>query len=179
MWLAHALTLVRLPLLAMLWLSTETWQVALAVGAAALSDLLDGPVARRAKRVTPPPHPGWWEIGGWLDPLVDKMFVAGALGALWWRAHAALWEVGLIATREVLLVPLLAGYLVKRRAHRPLSAAPIGKVTTAAQLCTLAAIAVAPTGLVGQLGATACAVLGVTTVFHYARVRGTVSHMAT
>lgn len=171
MWLAHALTLVRVPLLAALWLANEPWQVALAVGAAALSDLLDGPVARRARRVTPPPHPGWWAIGGWLDPLVDKVFVGGALGALWWRAHAPLWELGLVATREVLLVPLLAGYLLRRRAHRPLSAEMIGKVTTAAQLCTLAAIAAAPAGLAGQLGAAACAGLGVATVVHYVRAR--------
>jgi len=171
MWLAHALTLVRLPLLAVLWLASDAPVIALAVGAAALSDLLDGPVARRALRRTPPPHPRWWAIGGWLDPLVDKLFVVGALGALWWRAGAPPWELGLVATRELLLVPLLAGYLLARRAHAPLAAAPIGKVTTALQLIALAALALAPRSLVGALLAGACALLGLATCVHYARSR--------
>jgi len=171
MWLAHALTLLRLPLLAVLWLASDPPVIALAVGGAALSDLLDGPVARRALRRTPPPHPTWWAIGGWLDPLVDKLFVVGALGALWWRAGAPPWELGLVATRELLLLPLLAGYLLARRAHAPLAAAPIGKVTTALQLITLAALALAPRSLAGAVLAGACALLGVATCVHYARSR--------
>ncbi len=172
MWLANALTLARLPLLAVLWCASEAWEVVLAVAAAALTDVLDGAIARDAKRHMPPPYPAWWGIGAWLDPLVDKLFVAGALAALWWRAHAALWEVGLVAARELLLVPLLAIYLVMRRGTRaPLSADAIGKLTTVAQLCTLATLAVAPSSTIGICGAAACAALGVATVVHYARAR--------
>jgi phosphatidylglycerophosphate synthase len=170
-WLAHALTLARLPLLAVLWLAHDAWTIAAAVAGAALSDLLDGPVARRAKARRAAPWPAWWAIGGWLDPLVDKVFVGGALAALFVRAHVALWELALVATREVLLVPLLAVYLATRRAHAPLSADVIGKVTTAGQLITLAVLAVAPAGWLGELGAAACAVLGVATIAHYARTR--------
>jgi phosphatidylglycerophosphate synthase len=171
MWLAHLLTLVRLPLLAILWVASEGWAIALAVGAAALSDLLDGPIARRALARTPPPHPAWWAIGGWLDPLVDKIFTLGALAALAIRANVPLYELALVATRELLLIPLLVIYLLARHKHAPLSADTIGKVTTAVQLCTLAALAVAPTSPICLAAAAACAALGIATIAHYVRSR--------
>ena len=77
MWPAHALTLTRIPIaIAMFWASGLLAVVLVAL--AALTDALDGNVARWLKRrghTTP-------DIGGWLDPLVDKLFVAIVVIAL-------------------------------------------------------------------------------------------------
>ncbi|MBZ0238064.1 MAG: CDP-alcohol phosphatidyltransferase family protein, partial [Deltaproteobacteria bacterium] len=51
MWLAHALTVIRLPLAALFWvLATRPPYAAAVIAAAALTDMLDGRVARRALR---------------------------------------------------------------------------------------------------------------------------------
>ena len=84
MWLAHALTLSRIPLgLALLWLwGDPAWSLALlALGAA--TDAADGTVARWARRK----GLGGPDIGGWLDPAVDKLFVAMVLVAIWNHTH--------------------------------------------------------------------------------------------
>jgi phosphatidylglycerophosphate synthase len=64
-WLAHALTLSRIPLALALWWTwgDPVWSVAI-VAAAALTDTADGRVARWAQRrgARGP------DIGGWLEP---------------------------------------------------------------------------------------------------------------
>src|SRR5512144_2664475 len=83
-WLAHALTLSRIPLAVGLWWlwGEPAWSAALVV-AAAVTDVADGRVARRARRrgATGP------DIGGWLDPAADKLFVAIVLAAIWTHTH--------------------------------------------------------------------------------------------
>src|SRR3954468_12449262 len=107
MWLAHALTLSRLPIAVGLVAAYghTAWAVALVVLAAA-TDLADGNVARAMQRrgkTTP-------DIGGWLDPLVDKVFVVIVLATIGWHTRDVL-LIGLIAAREVVLVPLVLVYL--------------------------------------------------------------------
>jgi phosphatidylglycerophosphate synthase len=167
MWLAHALTLIRIPLIAVFWLAAPGIAWAVAIAAAAVSDALDGRVARRALRVHPPPHPGWWSIGSWLDPLVDRLFVFGLLAATLARAPENTAIVLLVALRDLALVPLVAIYeLVRRgRPRLPIYAHPIGKLTTVVQLIALAAIVMHVPG-VGLL-AVGSAVLGALTVAHY------------
>ena len=80
MWIAHALTLSRIPIALALWSvwGDPVWSLAL-VALAALTDTLDGNVARwRKRRGSTGP-----DIGGWLDPVVDKLFVVIVLGAIW------------------------------------------------------------------------------------------------
>src|SRR5204863_2799916 len=103
MWLAHALTLSRLPIAAGLVAAYGRigWAVTLVV-LAAVTDAADGTVARAMQRrgkTTP-------DIGGWLDPLVDKIFVVIVLATIY--AHTReLTVIALIAAREVLLAPLV------------------------------------------------------------------------
>ena len=143
MWLAHALTLSRIPLALALWWAwgDPAWSVAL-VAIAALTDMADGRVARRA-RLRGDRGP---DIGGWLDPAVDKLFVAVVLAVIW--VHGRLAEpavvIALIGARELVLVPLIAVYLARRRPHAPLRADRLGKLTTVAQFIALCVIAVAP-----------------------------------
>ena len=140
MWIADALTLVRVPIAIFIWLAygDVAWCVAL-VGLAALTDTLDGTVARalrrRRGRVDAPSH------GDWLDPLADKLFVAIVVTAVAVHAPSSWPVLGLIAARELVLVPIAALYVaLRRRPRRPLRAAPIGKAATVAQFLAMAAL---------------------------------------
>ena len=160
-WLAHGLTLSRVPLALALWWS---WgDPALSVGLlalAAISDAADGMVARWAKRrgSTGP------DIGGWLDPAVDKLFVATVLAAIWRQGHD-LRVIALIGARELVLVPLVAVHLALRKPHRELRADAFGKLATIAQFIALCVIALAPDH--GLIAAVIAAVLGLTAAGHY------------
>ncbi len=161
MWLAHALTLLRIPLAAALWWrwGDPMWSAAL-IGLAALSDAADGRVARWVKRR----GGGGPDIGGWLDPAVDKLFVAVVLAAIWTHTHQ-LGVIALIGARELVLVPLLAIYLVRKGPRPPLRADALGKLATIAQFIALCVIAVAPRHAVPA--ALAAAVLGLAAAGHY------------
>jgi len=179
-WFAHALTLLRLPLIPVFWLGYGTPVAPVAIGLAALSDALDGPIARRAQRRRPPPWPAWWTIGGWLDPLVDKLFVAAVLIAMIVRSPDQLALVALVSVRELALVPLILIYEIVRR-HRgrvELRARPLGKATTVVQMVTLAVIAGGGPGALPL--AIASAVVGVAATIDYVRVarRANVSTVA-
>lgn len=134
MWLAHALTLSRLPLAVGLVFAygNTVWAVAL-IALAAATDVADGNVARAMQRRgrTEP------DIGGWLDPLVDKLFVVIVLAAIWWHTRDA-GLIALIAAREVVLVPLAVVYLAKRRPASHIHARPLGKAATIAQFIACA-----------------------------------------
>lgn len=162
MWLAHALTLSRIPLALGLWRThgDPAWSLAL-VAIAALTDAADGNVARWMQRrghVRP-------EIGGWLDPLVDKLFVALVLAVVWIRGGEPL-VVVLIGARELLFVPLAALYAA-RRPPLPLRADPIGKAATIAQFAAIAVVLAAPAWALPA--AAAAAALGLAAAAHYAR----------
>jgi CDP-diacylglycerol--glycerol-3-phosphate 3-phosphatidyltransferase len=67
---------------------------------AALSDAIDGRLARRAGTLGP--------RGAFLDPLADKILVLATLIALALAGLVNAWLVGLIATREVTVLGLRA-----------------------------------------------------------------------
>jgi phosphatidylglycerophosphate synthase len=159
LWLAHALTLARIPIAVALWAAWGEPAIAVAlIAAAALTDTADGQLARWAKRrgAAGP------DIGAWLDPAVDKLFVAIVLVAIW--AHGrSLAVIVLVGARELVLVPLLALYLALRIPHRPLQADVLGKAATIAQFIALCVIAISPrlalvaAALAGGLGVVAAA----------------------
>ncbi len=161
MWLAHALTLSRLPIAAGLVLAygETAWAVILVVLAAA-TDAADGRVARLMRRrgSTGP------EIGGWLDPLVDKIFVIVVLATIW--AHTGnLAVIALIAARELVMAPLVIVYLIAGRRPSKLEAEPVGKAATIAQFIACAvAIALPEYALPVATGA---AMLGLTALIEY------------
>lgn len=161
MWLAHALTLSRLPIAVGLVIAygQTGWAVALVILAAA-TDAADGNVARAMQRrgkTTP-------DIGGWLDPLVDKIFVVIVLGAIWWHTREVS-VIALIAAREIALAPLIAIYLVQRRPTSHLHARAIGKAATIAQFVACGVALALPADALPV--AIASAVLGLAAVADY------------
>ena len=136
LWIAHALTLVRIPLAIAFYYTFATPHLALAaIGAAALTDTLDGTLARALKRR----GAGGPDIGGWLDPAMDKVFVVLVVIALWLRTHDTL-LLALVGARELLFLPLAAVYLARHQARGNLHADPLGKAATVAQFAALAVI---------------------------------------
>ena len=99
--LPNALTLARIflvPVVVTVLLANERaipartiWGASLFL-AAALTDMLDGYLARRRKQVT--------TLGRLLDPIADKILISSALIALVWRHAAPAWMVVVIIGRE-------------------------------------------------------------------------------
>jgi phosphatidylglycerophosphate synthase len=133
----NLMSLVRIPLAGMVWIApTSTVWVLSLLALSALSDLLDGRMAR-ARGV-----PGD-DLGAWLDPLCDKVFVGSALVAVW-LTHGPVWWLGVLAaTREFLLFPLVVARFVLpalRERHFRWKAKLLGKACTVAQFALFAAV---------------------------------------
>lgn len=162
--LAHALTLSRIPLAVLFWMTygDPAWSIAL-VAVAALTDALDGTVARWAMRRSGATR----SAGEWLDPLADKVFVIGVLAAIQLHDPAPWGLIALIAARELVLIPLAAAYrlVVPARMPHAFEAGAIGKAATIAELAALAALIVR-SSLALPL-AVAAAALGLTAVVAY------------
>ncbi len=98
---------------------------AVAVALAALSDGLDGWLARKLGTVT------WW--GARLDATADKVFGITVLVTLVLREQLAAWQMGLLVARDVVVVALAVLLLVQHqwpRLRRQVPS-PAGKATTA------------------------------------------------
>ena len=164
MWLANALTLARIPLAGLFWLTygDVAWSLAI-VGVAALTDALDGAVARRARAEG---GGATSTAGEWLDPLADKVFVFGVLAATAVRGTTPWAIVALVCARELVVVPLAIGYrLTRPRVPHAFQADRLGKVATIAQLAAVLAILLEPRAAPAL--ALLAAVLGLAAAAHY------------
>ncbi len=95
------ISLVR-GLLCLLFLSESVALRLLAIVLAALTDFLDGFIARRYNQITP--------IGTLLDPLMDKLFVGALVICFWFEARLSLNEIIILFLRDGSLL-LFTGYL--------------------------------------------------------------------
>ncbi len=127
--MADALTLSRLPLAAaFLLVPHDSWRLVI-LAIAAVTDLLDGFIARRI---------GSSRFGGFIDPVADKMFmlagfiVVAASGKLAWYEIAGVLIRDLVATVAFL-------FTVFSRRPMAIPARLGGKAVTVAQLLTLVA----------------------------------------
>jgi len=128
---ANQITILRLafiPFFAILVVD-QRYRGALAVlAAAALSDVVDGTVARLLKQETP--------LGVALDPIADKLLMTTAYLTLAFRDALPWWLTILVISRDVaiiitaLLISLVAGY-------RPFRPSILGKASTVAQVLTV------------------------------------------
>ena len=124
----RALSVIPLALL----IAAEQREAAFALFvAAALTDAADGALARRAAAT---PH------GALIDPLADKILVAGVAAALHATGAVPAALLAIIVLRELAMVLIRVGEQ-RGGAARPADAS--GKAKTAAQMIALAALVVA------------------------------------
>jgi len=90
------------------------------------TDTLDGQIARRRDLVS--------DLGKFLDPLADKLFVLSVLIVLVQEGLVAAWVVVVIFSRELLITILRS---VAATQGRIISAAPMGKTKTATQMAAV------------------------------------------
>jgi CDP-diacylglycerol--glycerol-3-phosphate 3-phosphatidyltransferase len=90
------------------------------------TDTLDGQIARRRGLVS--------DLGKFLDPLADKLFVLSVLIVLVQEGLVAAWVVVVIFSRELLITILRS---VAATQGRIISAAPMGKTKTATQMAAV------------------------------------------
>ena len=128
---ANQITILRLvfvPVFAILVIDQEYRAALLILAAAALSDIVDGTVARLLKQETP--------LGVALDPIADKALMTTAYVTLAFRDVLPWWLSILVISRDVsiimtaLLISLVAGY-------RPFHPSIPGKLSTVVQVATV------------------------------------------
>jgi nicotinamide-nucleotide amidase len=88
-----------------------------------LTDILDGEIARRSGTVS--------DLGKFLDPLADKLFVLSVLIVLVQEGLVAAWVVVIIFSRELIITILRS---VAATQGLVISAAPLGKTKTVMQM---------------------------------------------
>lgn len=129
----NILTLVRIflvPFLAVVLMTRtenfELWGVAILLGAA-VTDWLDGYLARRRRQVT--------GLGVVLDPIADKLLIAAAFISLVELDLAPAWMVVIILGREVLVTGLRA---IAAAQGFSVPVSDLGKIKMVLQVCAAA-----------------------------------------
>jgi cardiolipin synthase (CMP-forming) len=126
---ADVVSSLRIPLAAAFVLvSDTTWRLAI-VGAAAVTDLLDGPMARRR---------GSSAYGPVLDPIADKVFMAGAVGVVAFSGALEIYEIVGVLLRDLVATVAFAATFFSEQ-PRAIPARWSGKAVTVAQILTLVA----------------------------------------
>jgi cardiolipin synthase len=124
---ADVMTFLRIPLAAAFVLVSHTgWRLAI-VGAAAVTDLLDGPIARRR---------GSSAYGPVLDPIADKVFMAAAVGVVAFSGRLAPYEIVGVLLRDIVATVAFAATFFSDQ-PRAIPARWSGKAVTVAQILTL------------------------------------------
>lgn len=133
--LPNALTLFRIflvPVLVVVILTEFEWKEWIGVAVfllAAATDWLDGWIARRRRQVT--------TLGKLLDPMADKLLIAGAFISLIEERGVPSWMVVVIIAREF-AVTGLRGVAADRGVT--IAALPWGKVKMGVQVCCVVAL---------------------------------------
>ncbi len=130
--LPNKLTLVRIVLaplfllLLMLEFPFHYVTAGLVFGAAALTDLFDGKIARKQGLVT--------NLGKFLDPLADKMLTTAAFLGFLASGHLDVWAVMIILSREFMVTSVR---LVAAKDGNVIAANLWGKAKTVAQFAAI------------------------------------------
>ena len=144
--------LAALPFLVMAILDGRAWASLVIFLAAAVTDIVDGYLARRFSMGSP--------LGAWLDPIADKLFLVSsfvvfALPATPTSVRIPMWLLVLTIFRDLLiLVTCLVLFLALGIRSFPPSV--LGKLTTFLEVSTVTAILLANVGRLVPVVATVC-----------------------
>lgn len=137
--IANKLTILRLllvPVFVILMILDTNWSTivgAIVFTAAALTDFLDGHLARKYHLVT--------TFGKFLDPLADKILTISAFILLVERAVVPAWGVIIIVAREL----AITGFrIIAASEDITIAASSFGKIKTITQLASLIALLFSP-----------------------------------
>jgi len=149
-------------------LTAKNWTAMIIFALAAITDWLDGYLARR-----------WGEVsafGAFLDPVADKLMVAAALIMLVWLDRAEAYLAIIIIGREI-AISALREWMASLGKGKSVAVAFVGKIKTGAQMTAIIALLlwdpVIPgisTALVGEIALWVAAILTLWSMFHYLRL---------
>ncbi len=134
---------------------------------AAVTDIVDGYVARRFGMGSP--------LGAWLDPIVDKLFLVStfvvfALPSTPTRLHIPIWLLVLMIFRDVFIV-VICLVLFLALGIRDFPPSILGKLTTFLEISTVVAILLVNVSRMPVIVATTCmqlvAVFATVSALHY------------
>ena len=140
--LPNLLSLARLPLGWLFWIAlgptpSHAVRALGVVAAAAVTDVLDGAVARRRGLDAS-------GAGSWLDPICDKLFVAAVLASLHFERQVPFGILALIVARELLQLPMVIVYraspTLRRWLRYDFRASVLGKAATVVQFLAIATL---------------------------------------
>lgn len=139
--LANRITLLRILLIPLFLIffsvqSLQPWGSYLAAATfalAALTDTVDGYIARFQKQVT--------TLGKFLDPLADKLLISTALVALVAEESLSVWVAMVIISRELLVTGLRLAAAAKAKI---ITASTLSKLKTTSQIVAVIAIILNP-----------------------------------
>ncbi len=133
-WLPNAISLLRIALIAPILLSifrgNYGWALALFL-VAGFSDGVDGYLAKRFDWHT--------RIGALLDPIADKLLMAGTFATLAYTGHIPVWLAAIVIARDVIIIGGATAYnfLIKPVQGEPTR---ISKLNTALELLFLVSV---------------------------------------
>ena len=143
MWnLPNTLTLLRIALIPvfivvyyMPWQFSHILSAAI-FGAAALTDWVDGYLARKLNQVTP--------FGAFLDPVADKLIVVAALVMLL-EVHSSIWFAlpAMIIIGRELVISALREWMAERNYREAVAVSILGKIKTWVQMVAVALLLLA------------------------------------
>ncbi|MBA3259086.1 MAG: CDP-alcohol phosphatidyltransferase family protein [Gemmatimonadales bacterium] len=126
--MADLVSAVRVPLAVAFPLVSNPARLGI-LAAAAVTDLLDGPLARRF---------GSSVLGSVIDPVADKLFMASAFGVVAFSGRLQPYEIAGVLLRDIVATVAFASTLLSHR-PRAIPARAGGKAVTVAQMLTLVA----------------------------------------
>lgn len=165
--LPNLLSLSRFPLAAAFVVVESTMARAVLLGAASLTDLLDGWLARRGQSS---------RVGALLDPIADKTFVLAAISAFLVDGGLSTRDYFIVISRDLAIgLGFIVAYFTPGLEPRDFKARLPGKLVTVLQLLALLALVLRPAlfpPLVPLIAAaSAWAIADYTLVLHRTRVR--------
>jgi CDP-diacylglycerol--glycerol-3-phosphate 3-phosphatidyltransferase len=169
------LRIVLIPVFVAVYYLPDTWLMPVAknwtamgiFAAAAITDWLDGYLARRLGETS--------AFGAFLDPVADKLMVAAALILLVQLGRAEAYLAIIIIGREI-AISALREWMAQLGRTKNVAVAFIGKVKTASQMTAIIALllyeplGVVPTALLGTIALWVAAILTLWSMFHYLRL---------